>query len=194
MLDPSRSCETVCSCCTAGISVGRQNVRHVSVSITFVLALSMLAVCGCLSSSTHQEDWVSHHSLYHRLGGRTVIEKVVGDFLEIAFRDGDLHFSRIKCVDSQQTLEQHKARLRERMIDYLCMATGSTVVYEGADLRTVHESMHIASDEYRRVIRHFDKALRCANVRARERVEFLQLIGDIEGSIVDRGMGKLVSH
>lgn len=153
-----------------------------------VCVAEVITLIGCAAASDgSREHWVSHHSLFHRIGRQSTIEAIVDGFLDAALEDHNLDFFRVRTACPRQGLEENVQRLRARLVDYLCMATGGTHVYEGADIKTAHEGMNITSEEYKIALRHFSIALDNAKVRSGEREQFMGLLHNLGRSIIENG-------
>ena len=76
-------------------------------------------------------------------------------------------------------------RLRQRLIEFVCFATGGPCVYSGRDMKTVHQGMKITSEQFGWVVGHLVATLDKFKVPAAEKNELLGLLGPTKGSIVE---------
>ncbi len=119
-------------------------------------------------------------SLYQRLGGFDAIAAVTDDFVGRLVTDSQLvRFFAGHGNDS-------KGRIRQRIVEQLCNATGGPCVYTGRDMKTTHTGLGISGADWDRAVQHLNATLAKFNVGAREREEVLAAIGKMKPDIVER--------
>jgi truncated hemoglobin YjbI len=116
-------------------------------------------------------------SLYDRLGGHDVIVAITDDFVSAVLAHGQL-----KRFFANAHIQEG---LRDRVVDLLCEISGGPCVYKGRDMKTVHRGMGISERDWQIAVELFTAALNTNTIAPRERSEFVQIIEDMKGSIVE---------
>ena len=83
-------------------------------------------------------------TLYKRLGGYDALAAVTDDFL--ARLATDPGFARFFAGHSTDSIK----RIRQNIVNQLCVATGGPCVYTGRDMKTSHGGMGITETEWTR--------------------------------------------
>src|SRR5712691_13288077 len=91
-------------------------------------------VAGCSSGMQSGTTMMEKKSLYDRLGGKPAITAVVDDFIGNVAGD-----TRI----NQRFANADIPRLKTRLADQVCEATGGPCKYTGASMRDAHTGMKI---------------------------------------------------
>ena len=147
-------------------------------------ALALTLLCfSCASSkaespaaSTSGSAGSGGGSLYDRLGGRPAIEAVIDDFLGRVSQD-----ERINA----QFAGAHLPRLRQRLVEQVCQASGGPCTYSGRDMKTVHTGMGITGAQFDALAGHLVGALDKFKVPEKEKGELLAIIGPMKKDIVE---------
>lgn len=151
----------------------------------FILA-AFLALSGCATQSAATSDSPKPTAeakkdeapkpLFDRLGGKGAIEAVIDDFLgRVA---GDERINSGFAVG-------HLPRLRQRLIELVCAATGGPCVYSGRDMQTVHAGMKVTNEQFDALVGHLVATLDKFKVPEKEKGELLGLLGPMRSSIVE---------
>jgi hemoglobin len=142
---------------------------------TAVLA-AMVAVTliGC-GGSMEGSRTMATPSLYERLGGKPAITAVIDDFVGNVAGDARIN-GRFKTADVP--------RLKARLVDQVCEATGGPCTYTGASMREAHKGMQITEAEFNALVEDLVKSLDKFKVPAREKNELLGALGGMKGDIV----------
>lgn len=156
----------------------------------FIL-VSLLALAGCATQSAATGDAKTTtnagatakadeapKALYERLGGKPAIEAVIDDFLGRVGAD--------ERINSGFAVG-HLPRLRQRLIELVCAATGGPCTYSGRDMGTAHAGMKITHEQFDALVGHLVATLDKFKVPEREKGELLGLLGPMRGSIVEEG-------
>ncbi len=114
--------------------------------------------------------------LYDRLGGKRAIEAVVDEFLARVAAD-----ERINAGFAGSNLP----KLRQRLVELFCTASGGPCVYSGRDMKTVHAGMGITQAQFDALAGHLVEALDALKVPAKEKGELLALVGPMKADIVE---------
>jgi hemoglobin len=141
---------------------------------TAVLAVTVAAMLtGC--SSMEGSRTMASPSLYERLGGKPAITAVVDDFVGNVASD-----TRI----NQRFAGADIPRLKARLVDQVCEATGGPCKYTGASMRDAHKGMKITEAEFNALVEDLTKSLDKFKVPAREKGELLGALGGMKADIV----------
>ena len=114
--------------------------------------------------------------LFDRLGGKPAIEAVVDDFLVSVAGDERINASFAGA---------HLPRLRTRLVEQICQASGGPCVYSGRDMKTVHAGMGITSAQFDALAGHLVAALDKFKVPEKEKGELLSVVGPMKPAIVE---------
>ena len=137
--------------------------------LTFVFVLLM---AGAVSA---QEK-----TLYQRLGGYDALAAVTDDFLGRLIADKKL--SKFFAGASNDS----KTKIRQHVVDFLCVATGGPCKYIGRDMKTVHTGLGITKAEWDVSVKHLIATLDKFKVPAKEKGEVLGAVGGLEKDIVEK--------
>lgn len=119
-------------------------------------------------------------TLYRRLGGYDAIAAVTDDFVGRLVTDPQLgRFFKGHSTDSLKRIRQH-------VVDFLCVATGGPCVYTGRDMKTAHTGLGITEDDWNASVKHLNETLDKLRVPESERNEVLTAISGLKGDIVGR--------
>jgi hemoglobin len=119
-------------------------------------------------------------SLYERLGGYDALAAVTDDFLGRLLKDK--LFAKFFVGASNDT----KKKIRQHIVDFLCVATGGPCVYTGRTMKTSHEGLMITKEEWDKSVDHLKATLKKFNVPEKETGEVLAAIGGLEKDIVEK--------
>lgn len=132
----------------------------------------MLLVGGCAGVETAPAG----KSLYDRLGGKAAISSVVDQFVANVANDTRIN-GRFATTDIP--------RLKGRLVDQVCMATGGPCTYTGRDMKTTHAGMQITNGDFNALVEDLVAALDKFKVPAKEKGELLGLLGPMKKDIVE---------
>jgi truncated hemoglobin YjbI len=118
-------------------------------------------------------------SLYRRLGGYEVIAAVADDFLAWGWADKQL--GRYFVGHSESSFKE----LRQHVVNLLCELTGGSCVYTGRDMKSSHKGLGVTEADWKIADDLFVAALNKHKVGIREQSEFMQIIRDMKGQIVE---------
>ena len=118
--------------------------------------------------------------LYKRLGGYDAIAAVTDDFL--ARLAGDPQFGRFFGGHSSDSIK----RIRQNIVDELCVATGGPCVYMGRDMKTAHAGLKISEKDWDTSVKYLVATLDKFNVPAKEKDEVLGAVSGLKKDIVEQ--------
>lgn len=120
-------------------------------------------------------------SLYKRLGGYDAIAAVTDDFLARMVTDSTVN--RFFVGHGKHT----QGRLRQLVVEQVCMATGGPCVYTGRDTRTAHAGLGITEQDWQIAVKHLVATLERFKVGQKERDELLAIVSSLKKDIVEKG-------
>ncbi|MBL8935034.1 MAG: group 1 truncated hemoglobin [Archangium sp.] len=114
--------------------------------------------------------------LFERLGGKAAIEAVVDDFLGRVAGDATINSGFAVA---------HVPRIRQRLIELVCVGTGGPCTYSGRDMATAHAGQGISNAQFDTLVGHLVATLDKFKVPAAEKGELLSVLGPMRPSIVE---------
>jgi len=139
--------------------------------IALVASVALLAV-GCAGAATMEKP-----SLYNRLGGKQAITAVVDDFIGNVAADPRIN---------QRFAGANIPRLKTRLVDQICEASGGPCKYAGATMEAAHRGMRITDADFGALVEDLVKSLDKFKVGAKEKGELLGALGGMKPQIVGK--------
>jgi hemoglobin len=147
----------------------------VAVAIAVVFALGSLG-----PAAAAKEHKKKAPSLYHQLGGKHGIKKVVNDFVGNVANDGRINKFFADTAKDPKRLASFKGKL----VDQICQASGGPCKYKGKDMKTAHKGMGITDADFNALVEDLVKALDSNGVSADAKNTLLGALGPMKGDIV----------
>lgn len=119
-------------------------------------------------------------SLYERLGGYDALAAVTDDFLGRLATDKQL--GRFFPGHSSDSLK----KIRQHIVDQLCVATGGPCIYMGRDMKTAHAGMGISEADWNQAAALLVQTLDKFKVPAAEKGEVLAAVSALKKDIVEK--------
>ena len=141
-----------------------------------VVLAAVMVTAGC-SGGMESKGAMAPPSLYDRLGGKPAITAVIDDFIGNVANDNRIN-KRFAGADIP--------RLKGRLVDQVCEASGGPCKYTGASMRDAHKDMNITDAEFGALVEDLVKSLDKFKVGAKEKNELLGALGGMKGDIVGR--------
>ncbi len=79
-----------------------------------------------------------------------------------------------------------KTRVRQHVVDFLCVATGGPCKYTGRDMETAHTGLNITEEDWNIAVKALGDTLNKFKVPAREQGEVVSAIAGLKSKIVGR--------
>lgn len=146
----------------------------------FSLAVFAFVIFSFSASSAFAQMDKKEKSLYERLGGYDALAAVTDDFLGRLVADKKLGKFFVGFSDDSQK------KIRQHIIDFLCLATGGPCAYTGRDMKLVHTGLQITKEEWDLSVKHLIATLDKFKVPEKEKGEVLAAIGGLEKDIVEK--------
>ena len=143
-------------------------------SLISILTVVVLAASGCASMDG---SMAAKKPLYDRLGGQNAIRAVVDDFIGNVAADSRIN-KRFASADV--------SRLKTKLVEQICEATGGPCKYTGATMMDAHRGMNITEAEFTALVEDLVKSLDKFRVPAAEKTELLTALGGMKPQIVGR--------
>jgi len=123
---------------------------------------------------------MAQDSLYKRLGGYDALAAVTDDFItRLATDPKEGRFFIGFSTDS-------KLRIRQHIVDFLCVATGGPCRYTGRSMETAHTGLNITEEDWTISVQHLEETLNQFKVPAKEHQEVINAIAPLKSQIVGR--------
>jgi hemoglobin len=127
---------------------------------------------------TPQPQAAAQDSLYKRLGGYDALAAVTDEFLgRLATDPKEGRFFVGLSTDS-------KTRVRQHVVDFLCVATGGPCKYTGRDMVTAHTGLGITDEDWTIAVKALGDTLNKFKVPANLQQEVVSAIAPLKGQIV----------
>lgn len=132
-------------------------------------------------------------TLYDRIGGEPVLTAIVDDMTTRVLADPRVNFERkdVKVnwigskYDSWDPNPENVARFKTRMVQFLSLASGGPVKYEGRDLHEAHKGMKITNNEFDAMVGDIKTSMDKLNIPAREKRDLLAVVETTRKQIVE---------
>ena len=142
-----------------------------------VTSLCLVLLLLCTSAAAHQ---TATNTLYKRLGGYDAIAAVTDDFIGRLVMDAALsRFFTGHGTDSKQRIRQH-------VVDFLCVATGGPCIYKGRDMKTTHAGLGITEADWAKSVEHLVATLDRFKVPQKEKDDLLAAANGLKKDIVEK--------
>ena len=132
-----------------------------------------LLVAGCTGGMMGSKK----APLYDRLGGRPALQAVVDDFVGNVAAD-----KRINKFFAKANVP----RLKARLVEQLCQASGGPCFYTGADMKTAHAGMGVRNKDFDALVQDLVKSLNKFKVPKAEQKEIASVLLPMRKDIVTR--------
>ena len=130
-----------------------------------------------LAADQHSEK---PKSLYQRLGGYDAIAAVTDDFIGRLATDKQI--AKYFAGHSEDSLK----KIRQHVVDQLCVATGGPCIYTGRDMKTSHAGMGITEADWNQAAGLLVQTLDKFKVPAAEKGEVLAAVSALKKDIVEK--------
>jgi hemoglobin len=142
-----------------------------------LILLSLALSLGLTAIASGQQ---AGKSLYQRLGGYDAIAAFADDF--IGRLASDPQFTKFFGGFSTDS----KKKLRQRLVDQLCQATGGPCIYTGRSMKESHAGLGITEKEWDAGAKHILASLDKLKVQHREKDEVMALVATLKKDIVEK--------
>jgi len=119
-------------------------------------------------------------TLYQRLGGYDALAAVTDDFIGRLASDPQL--KRFFVGHNKEGV----TRIRQHLVDFLCVATGGPCAYTGHDMKTAHTGLGISDADWDASIKDLVATLDKFHVPEKEKTEVLNALSPLKTAIVGR--------
>ena len=140
--------------------------------VSFVIAVSgLLLASTTFSQTTGPRD----NQLYKAFGEKPGLVALMDDFmlrLLVDPRTGP-HF---KPSDQQ--------RIKEQLVDQLCMLSGGPCIYKGADMQSSHANLDIKKSDFHALVEVLQSAMDAKGIPFRKQGEMLALLAPMNRDII----------
>jgi hemoglobin len=144
------------------------------------LTLAAFAAVAPFYAAPPQAFAQQQKTLYQRLGGYDALAAVTDDFVGRLATDPQL--KRFFAGHNKEGL----TRIRQHVIDFLCVATGGPCAYTGQDMKTAHAGLGITEEDWDATVKHLVATLDKFHVPEKEKSEVLSAISPLKADIVGR--------
>jgi hemoglobin len=157
------------------------------------MALAAMLVVGTACQDKDKDSMKSDSmsmksgkSLWDRLGGEPAVRAVVDDFVGRAVKDDKVNFFRHGHPNEWKPNDTQVATFKQRLVEFISMASGGPLKYKGRDMATAHKGMEITSAEFDALAGDLAASLDHFKVPAKEKGELLAAVAGTKGQIVGK--------
>jgi hemoglobin len=145
-------------------------MRHIA-TLALVFAVALPAFAGKEKEKT----------LFHRLGAKKGVTKVVDDFVSNCASDPRIQrFFAATAADKKRL-----ARFKKNLVDQLCEVAGGPCKYKGKDMATAHKGMGIQESDFNALVENLVKSLDKHQVAEADKQTLLGIFGPMKDRIVE---------
>jgi hemoglobin len=133
-------------------------------------------------------------SLFERLGGATGIAAIIDDFIPRAMADPRVNWERqgvkrggVFRTDKSPVWNptpENVANLKKHFVQFLTLATGGPVQYDGKEMKAAHSGMKIANPEFDAAVGDLKASLDKLKIANKEQKELLAILESTRPQIV----------
>jgi hemoglobin len=133
-------------------------------------------------------------SLFDRLGGEKGLTALVDDFTPRLLQDPRVNWDRLGVkshgvfkrtkAETWQATPDNIANLKKHMVQFLALATGGPVQYEGKEMKASHANMQISNPEFEAAVGDIKASLDKLQIPNKEQKELLAIIESTRPLIV----------
>ena len=135
-------------------------------------------------------------SLYDRLGGEQGMVLIVDDLMSRVLADPRVNWERkgvkrggftvhrgasVEWDASQQNVQQ----LKKHLVQFLSLSTGGPSFYDGKDMKSAHQGMHVSNPEFDAAVGDLKATLDKLSIADKEQRELLAIIESTRTQIVE---------
>jgi hemoglobin len=148
--------------------------------IKLLAIASALAIGFSAGLAAEAED--SGASLYQRLGAKPAIEAVVDDLVDRILGDTRVNAWFAHAAGNPRAAAAYK----QKLVDFVCQATGGPCKYTGMDMSAAHRDRAITAEAFDAVVEDLQATLNKLKVPAKEQAQLLALLGPLKAAVVTR--------
>lgn len=154
--------------------------HHLKTILGGLVLMLLLTSVAAAQGTTPTTSSNGEKSLYQRVGGYDALAAVVDDF--IGRLVGDKRFEKFFTGFSNDS----KKRIRQHLLDQLCVATGGPCVYMGRDMKTTHAGLGLTDADWDAAVKHLTASFDKFKVPEKEKGELLAIVSSLKKDIVEK--------
>ena len=114
-------------------------------------------------------------SLYRAFGEKPGLVKLMDDLMVRIEADARLapHFK-----------DSNKPRVKEQLVDQICMVTGGPCVYKGADMKSAHANLEITKGDFNALVEVLQQAMDAQGVPFRSQNQLLAQLAHMHRDVI----------
>jgi hemoglobin len=135
-------------------------------------------------------------TLFDRLGGQTGINAIIEDWIPRALADPRVNWERIGVTRGGFSIHRNKPvtwnatpdnvkKLKFHLAQFMALATGGPMQYDGKEMRQAHANLHIANDEFDAAVGDLKATLDRLQVPNKEQKELLSIVESTRPQVVE---------
>ena len=134
-------------------------------------------------------------SLYDRLGGQQGVANLVSDWCDRAMADPRVNWNRKGVTQGGMSIHRDRSEewkpspedvkvMKAHIAEFIALSTGGPSIYQGQDMKSSHQDMHIANAEFDAAVGDLKASLDKMQIANKEQKELLAIIETTRAQIV----------
>lgn len=141
----------------------------------FMMMGLFLLLCTSQSWAVDGAVNVTADSLYQRIGGQPVLQRVVDELIDVVSQD----------PRTKRSFEGVKlSTLKQSLTHFLCLKTGGGCEYEGETMKKSHADLHITTAEFEILVEVLRQRLDANRVGTKEKNQLLRILAPMKSDVV----------
>jgi hemoglobin len=135
-------------------------------------------------------------TLFDRLGGQTGINAIIEDWIPRALSDPRVNWERIGVTRGGFSVHRSQSvtwnatpdnvkKLKFHLAQFMALATGGPMQYDGKEMHQAHANLHIANDEFDAAVGDLKATLDRLQVPNKEQKELLSIVESTRPQVVE---------
>jgi hemoglobin len=168
------------------LASNKKSLRVVSLAMAIVLVIGSVSLNAEARRRRHHSKKnkkapvTNEKVLYDRIGGSKVMGEIVDEWMRLNLADPRIAPYFSKTIAKPDRLQ----KVRKNLNDQICELADGPCQYKGADLKKMHEGMHLGEDQFVPFAENLFRSMQKAGVAEREKNELLGRLGILRAEMM----------
>ena len=141
---------------------------------------SALCLAGCMEGAKPSAS-LAKRTLYERLGGETVVVKLVDDFTAAVVAN-----PKVRPEVKEHFQGEAGTALKRKLLDRIGQATGGPQQHTGKGMRDVYQELQVTGPDFDLLVDDWKAAMNYNNIGKEEQAELLALLERTRKDVVEK--------